>query len=89
MDVECTDLPQRNITSLIGQPPPPWNQKYFDLPPKPKITKYQLPLTLAGGAHYEVVMEFTDSLLKFLVFELDRTSCLLVCVVVRNKVFQT
>ena len=70
-------------------PSPPWNQKYFDLPLKPKIPKSQLALTLAGGAHYEVVMEFTDSLLKFLVFELDRTSCLLVCVVVRNKVFQT
>ena len=87
MDVECSDLPQRNITFLIGQPH--WNQKYFDLPPKPKIPKSQLPLTLAGGAHYEVVMEFTDSLLKFLVFELGRTSCLLVCVVMRNKVFQT
>ena len=39
-------------------PPPPWNQKYFDPPPPPqkkdpKIPKFQIPLTLAGGARHE------------------------------------
>ena len=42
--------PTKYNSPLIGQPPP-WNQKYFDLSQKPKITKFQLPLTLEGGAH--------------------------------------
>ena len=40
-----------NNPALTGQEDP-WNQKYFDLFQKPKIPKFQLPLTLAGGAHY-------------------------------------
>ena len=31
----------------------PWNEKYFDLPQKPKIQKFQLPLNLVEvGAYY-------------------------------------
>ena len=29
----------------MGQPSPPWIEKYFDLPQKPKIPKFQLALT--------------------------------------------
>ena len=29
----------------MGQPSLPWIEKYFDLPQKPKIPKFQLPLT--------------------------------------------
>ena len=40
MDGEWTDFPLRNMKPLIGQPP--WNLKYFGLPQKPKIPKFQL-----------------------------------------------
>ena len=45
MDGEWTDLSLKNIHSLWDNPPPPWIEKYFDLPQKPKIPKFQLPLT--------------------------------------------
>ena len=42
-----------NLHPLIGQPP--WNQKKFDLPQKPKILKLQLlTLTIVEGAHYVI-----------------------------------
>ena len=53
MNREWTDLPLKNASPLIGQPP--WNQKYFHLPPKSKIPKLKLPLTLVGGAHYVTI----------------------------------
>ena len=47
-----------NRTHPTKYTPPPWNQKYFDPPPPPqkkdpKIPKFQIPLTLAGGARHE------------------------------------
>ena len=54
---EWTDTPLKHIPpshrrTLLHPPTPPhWNQKYFDLPPKPKIPTPS-PSTLAGGANY-------------------------------------
>ena len=51
MDGEWTDPPYEIYHSpLKAQPRLPWNQKYFDLPQKPKIPS--LSLTLAEDAHY-------------------------------------
>ena len=50
IDGELTDLPLRNILPP-SQDNPIRNQKYFDLPPKPKISKIQLNLTLTEGAN--------------------------------------
>ena len=53
MDGKWTGLPPWNIkppTDRKDTTSPKWNQKYFDLPQKLKIPKFQHPLTLGGGA---------------------------------------
>ena len=51
MDGEWTDLPLKNVPPpFIGQPPPPPEIKNILI--SPNISKFQLPLTLAEGAHY-------------------------------------